>query len=391
MLLKKQSNLTPSGSLFSMQGLCVCYEGTEQGVVEEVARILRISSSSCEMKKAVVIVQLAQRKDLFKLAYLGQSFSQVLELLHSFSCSALDDLSSLEKFDFSFLAGKRFRVDCVRVGDHSFRSQDLEQELGGVILEHVQAQVDLHNPEIILFVYLCEHTAYLGVDYVGFDLSKRDYNVYPHSSSIKGPLAYALLSIADYSSEKRLLDPFCLSGMIPIEAAFRATGFSLNYFRKKKFLFVKQSLVTDTFFEELDTTIPSKPLPITGVDHNLPNITASKHNAKLAGLEKVIDFRRGDTQWIDFKFEPHSIDCVIMAPPRPTGRSLVLVQKRLEELFQNLSEVMTKNAAMVILDNGMVRSLAEKYGYVLKEEHKIKKGNATMMVLVYAASFKDKK
>lgn len=375
-----------------LHGLCVCYEGTEQCTVDEVKSLIGAESTCVQ---AAVTFPISKREDLFTLAYRGQSFSRVIELLFSFPCTSLDDLSALSRFDFSFLDGKRFRVTCLRLGNHSFSSPDVEQDVGALVLGKVKTQVDMHDPEIILFVYIYDKVAYIGIDYVGFDLSKRDYNVYPHRSSIKGPLAYALLYFAGYrkngAQEKSLLDPLCLSGTIALEAGFIATGFPINYFRKNKFFFVKRGLVDDAFFSALDSPIPTKQGAITGVDYNLPNITASKHNAKLAGLEKVIDFRRGDMRWIDLKFDPLSFDCVIMSPPIPAGRSRALLQRRLDELFQNLAAVMKKNAVLVLLDNGIVRSLAERYGFVLEKEYVIRKSKVELKVLAYGKKVSVKK
>ena len=363
-----------------LQGLCVCYEGVEDIVAQEIKEILGVVA---DIHRGAVIFPITKREQLFTLAYKGQSFSQVIELIGEGVQSESLDTDALSRFDFSALAGKRFRATCVRIGEHDFCSRDLEDELGGVVLEKVSATVDLHTPEIILFAYIYHDHFYLGFDYSGLDLSKREYNVYPNTHSIKGPLAYTLLQIANYRKDKVIVDPFCLSGTIPIEAAFFASGFSINYFRKKKFIFVRAALVDEFFFRDLDTEIPQEFIKIYGFDYNFPNVTAAKHNAKLGGVEKVLDFRRGDTRWIDLKFDDKTVDCIVTAPPRPTGRTRIPLQKRMDELFQNAREVLKKDGLLVIIDNGLVSALAEKYAFVLRAQRTIKKGKMQVQIMSY--------
>src|SRR3989344_9398338 len=365
-----------------MRALCVSYEGTEEVVQAEIKKILSSHSSEISIEKAAVIFEVKSREDIFKLAYLGQSFMHVIELFDFFTLNDIDDFSDM-KSDFSGIKDKKFKVSCLRLGSHNFSSQDVERELGSVILDKVSAKVDLHNPEIIIFVYIYQDKAYIGFDHIGLDLSKRDYNVYPHSSSIKGPLAFAMLNFAEYSSRKTLLDPFCLSGTIPIEAAFYSTGFPINYFRKSKFLFFRHGMVDELFFKSLDKEIPKKKLEIYGMDYNFPNGTASKHNAKMAELDKVIDFRRGDTRWLDLKFEEGSVDCIVTAPQRPRGQNITSLKKRIDEFFINAKEVLKKSGVIVILENGLIANAAEKHGLNLAENKEIRKGNSTANILIY--------
>ncbi len=60
------------------------------------------------------------------------------------------------------LAGKCFVVRCKRVGDHSFSSQDVEQYVGGGLLEHSDAAgVDLRNADITVSIEIRDEQVFI--------------------------------------------------------------------------------------------------------------------------------------------------------------------------------------------------------------------------------------
>jgi len=89
-----------------------------------------------------------------------------------------------------------------------FSSQDIEKETGAFIINNIKEKkaydqkVDLENPDLIFYVYIFNERCYLGIDFCGFDLSKRDYKVFSSASDIKGTIAYSLLRIVGYKKKK---------------------------------------------------------------------------------------------------------------------------------------------------------------------------------------------
>jgi putative N6-adenine-specific DNA methylase len=363
-----------------MKGLVTSYEGAEDIVKSEVIEI--IGKRKTETKPSVVIFE-ATREDLFKLSYMGQSFSHCFELIDSFEISEFEDLDKIKDFDFSEFKDKKFRTRCLRIGDHNFNSSDVEREVGGFILDKVECKVNLDNPERVLFIYIHEDQCYVGIDWNNLDLSKRDYNAYPHSKSIKGTLAYIMLKLAGYTKNKVLLDPFCLSGIVPLEAAFYATKLSLNYFRKKKFLFVQQELVDDKFFEKIDLPFPSKKEKIHAFDYELKNITAVKHNAKIGEIDKALDIRKVEAEWIDMKFEETSVDLIVTAPLSPTFRNEKHLSKRYQELFYNAEYVLKKGGKLVIKENKLSSEFGDKSKLNLVDTKILLKGNSSFSILIF--------
>ncbi len=75
----------------------------------------------------------------------------------------LEELKRAAKELAEGLRGKRFAVRTVRRGSHPFTSVQVNAELGSVVLDNVNAKVDLTNPEKVLMVEIIGDEAYLSI------------------------------------------------------------------------------------------------------------------------------------------------------------------------------------------------------------------------------------
>jgi putative N6-adenine-specific DNA methylase len=217
-----------------MKGLIITHKGAEKFSVDE---ILEISSVKINyVGNGFIIFEIDDLDKLKNLAYKGQSFLRVLELIDDFvSENLFDDL--IVKSSFIKLKGS-FRVKCTRKGKHNFTSSDIESKIGEIIINsNSDCNVDLCNPETVVHIYINDNKCYICKDLCIYDLSKRDYKIFIHPASIKGTLAYLMIKMSGYDKKGILVDPFCGSGTIPIEAALYANNISINYYSKNKFLF----------------------------------------------------------------------------------------------------------------------------------------------------------
>ena len=248
--------------LFSMKAIAITHKGTEDIAALEIKELIKATS---KINETVVLFELKNMIDLCKLAYKAQSISRVVYLFDEFKIQA--DFNKILKtietkikkinFDKWLDKNKSFKVLCRHLTNNNFSSQDMEKEAGAFIIENIkqkkayEQKVDLENPDLIFYVYIFDERCYLGIDFCGFDLSKRDYKVFSSASDIKGTIAYSLLRIAGYEKQKKLLDPFCSSGVIPIEAALYSNG-SVNYYRKDNFAFLKLNPFEKENFENFE-------------------------------------------------------------------------------------------------------------------------------------------
>jgi len=308
-------------------------------------------------KEETVVIFNATSKKLCDLCYHGRSFKRILELICSFEFKDLEGIKKKIKMD-GFEA-ETFAVRCIREGKHDFSSADVERIVG----EKVNSKVDLKNPQKVLLAYVYNNRFYLGVDYAGFDLGKRDYKIFPHPASIRGDVAYSLLRIAGFEKNDVLVDPFCGSGTIAIEAALFCLNKSVHFYGKEKFAFLK--FLNYEFADKLE----KGKCRIFGTDSSQNAIIAARKNAKIAGAD--VELSTADVEWLDTKFSEKSIDRIVTNPPQLSKRSdAVKVKKAYGDLFNNAKYALKpKGTVAVITRNAeVVKEIAKKNNFKVKKE-----------------------
>lgn len=91
-------------------------------------------------------------------------------------------------------------------------------------LEGARPDIDTVRPDARVHLFLDEHTATLYLDTSGESLFKRGWRFEKGEAPLRENLAAGLLALADWDPARPLLDPFCGSGTILIEAAWIALG-----------------------------------------------------------------------------------------------------------------------------------------------------------------------
>ncbi|MBW3003330.1 methyltransferase [Candidatus Woesearchaeota archaeon] len=367
-----------------MKALIMTYKGFEESCSEEVFELLSVDT---KIKESVVIADVNSEKEICLLTYRLQSAVKVLGLLGSFEFKTIKDIGTkISKINLKTIlkTGKSFVVRCSRFGKHNFKTQDIEKSVGSVIFEKYKNKVNLEDPDYIFHLYLYNNKCYFGIDYAGIDLSKREYKIFSHPSALKGPVAFLLLKTAGYDKSKVLLDPFCGSGTIPIEASLHASTLSHNYYSKNKLAFNK---FIKFDFDKVDKKIVKDKLDINGFDHNLQSISSSNKNAKVAGVEKLVNFSRVDVEWIDTKLDKESVDLVVTNPPIASKiHPPAMIEKIYKELFYQLDFVLKKEGKIAIISRkiDLIKKEAEKKGFKVKEEREIMVGKERFYAVLFS-------
>lgn len=344
-----------------MQSIAVTHPGLELVAEKEIKELIKPKKTSTE--NSVVLFEPKNLIDLCALCYRAQSIIKVILLKKSFSFRKIEDITDAAKtIDFSDFITKNttFMVKCARVGEHDFSSNEVEAGIGGSI----SGKVNLEVPDIIVYTYIHKNRCYIGIDFSGFNLSKRQYRIFTHKDSMKATMAYCLLRIADYKVDEFLLDPFCGSGTIPIEAALYACSFPINYYSKENFAFRKfecfRKTDFDAFFRKIDSKIKLEAkTSIKGYDAMLGYVKAGQKNAKIAGINKKISLTRADIDWVDTKIDRNKADKIVSNMPEIGEKNRKLAEKLYKEFFYQAEFVLKKKGVIVIAAN--CPELAEKY------------------------------
>jgi len=373
-----------------MKGFLLTHKGMEDIAGLEVEDII---SQKSKLNDACIVFDIKKYEDLFALCYLSQSAKGVYCLLSEFAYDQIfeDFKKAIQKIDFSEWLGKNisFRVKCIKGFDEDLPTLEIEKELGAIIIGHIEKKhnyaqkVSLNNPDIIVFVYLSGNKCFIGIDFAGFDLSKRNYNIFTHPGSIKGTIAYSLIRLSEYSNNKTLLDCFSASGTIPIEAAFFASKFPVNFYNKEKFIFLKfekfKSFDFRKFFKKIDDNISDEKLNIYNVESSMKYINYAKKNSKIAGIAKKINFSRMNLEWLDTKFDKGKIGRIVAKMPA----SAEDIEKLYNEFFYQAEFILDDGGKIVVIGKkDLTGKYSSKYKFKITEERSIFSGKEQYDVFV---------
>ncbi|NLC35205.1 MAG: class I SAM-dependent RNA methyltransferase [Alcaligenaceae bacterium] len=98
-------------------------------------------------------------------------------------------------------------------------------------LEGERPSIDTVRPDARVHLFLDEHTATLYLDTSGESLFKRGWRLQKGEAPLRENLAAGLLALSDWDPSAALLDPFCGSGTLLIEAAWIALGIPAGIWR----------------------------------------------------------------------------------------------------------------------------------------------------------------
>jgi putative N6-adenine-specific DNA methylase len=154
-----------------------------------------------------------------------------------------------------------------------------------------------------LIIYLRGHknNFVLSIDTSSPTLNRRGYRVAQPEAPLKENVAAGLLALAKWDVKTPIVDPFCGSGTILIEAALRYMNRAPGTLRRgfaiqglKIFQEEPWSKVLDEVIEAEKEISEDEPLMFYGYDNDKKTIKMAVENAKKAGVDHLIQFHRKD-------------------------------------------------------------------------------------------------
>jgi len=186
-------------------------------------------------------------------------------------------------------------------------------------IEGARPDIDTVRPDARVHLFLDERSATLYLDTSGESLFKRGWRLDKGAAPIRENLAAGMLALAGWTPDAALLDPFCGSGTILIEAAYQALGWPAGIMRPFAFERLRHHdrQAWFAYKDALRAGVGSQlPAPIVGVDVDAAAIAAAQANARRAGLDGLIQFQTGNA----CEFAPPAAGgctggCIVTNPP----------------------------------------------------------------------------
>ncbi len=162
-------------------------------------------------------------------------------------------------------------------------------------LRYKKQWFDENGPLYRVEVGLLKDVATLTIDTTGTGLHKRGYRTLNTGAPLKETLAAAMLMISRWKPDRALIDPFCGSGTIPIEAALIAGNIapgSKRSFTAESWRQMPAGLWTKAREEAADKVKTVSDLRIQGSDIDEESIGIARYHAAQAGVAQNIHLQR---------------------------------------------------------------------------------------------------
>lgn len=213
---------------------------------------------------------------------------------------------------------------------------------------NVRPDVDRARPQIRVFAYLDERYCTFYLDLCGEALFKRGWRRDKGEAPLKENLAAGLLRLAGWTPDQPLVDPFCGSGTIAIEAAQIACNMAPGL--NRRFLFENFSTFERDVWEEIldDARMAVNrhaKVRIAASDISSIVVQKARENALQAGLSNLID--RGDLTFAQADARaalPVAESGLVIANP-PYGEQSNPKSASVASMMKNVSDNLKRNFA----------------------------------------------
>jgi putative N6-adenine-specific DNA methylase len=170
-------------------------------------------------------------------------------------------------------------------------SSALEQRLGGAS-PILKTDEECDQPPQLIVVRLAEDKCTVSVDSSGTLLHKRGYRQAVAKAPLRETLAAALLMASGWDLASPLLDPFCGSGTIPIEAALMARGIPPGI--NRRFAFMNWPGYDERVWKDASNSwqkSAGNPPLILASDRDAGAFKMAQTNAERGGVAGTIEFK----------------------------------------------------------------------------------------------------
>ena len=184
-----------------------------------------------------------------------------------------------------------------------FSPSDIQRIVKKAIVDRLSGKYNLlrfpeDGSEYPIRITILKDEVTVGLDTSGESLHKRGYRKLTVKAPITETLAAALISLTPWKKDRLLIDPFCGSGTIPIEAAMIGLNIAPGIKREFQAMTWDNILPKSLFKEakkEAENLIDRETkLSIRGYDLDSSALDAARGNLLLAGLEGNIHFQQRD-------------------------------------------------------------------------------------------------
>lgn len=325
----------------TMQFVVPCHFGTEAVLKRE---IIDLGYEICSVEDGRVIFD-GDAEALCRANLFLRTAKRVLLLLGRFHAESFEELfqgtRAIAWEDILPANAKFWVTKASPVKSRLFSAPDIQSVMKKAMVERMREHYGYQQfPEdgdaypVRVFLYKDEVT--VALDTSGEPLHKRGYRQWTPKAPLDETLAAALIDLTPWKADRILVDPFCGSGTILIEAAMKAAniapGVSRNFLAEHWDHLVPRSEWAACREEALEMENRKIELSVQGFDIDGKVLKLARENARLAGVDHLIHLQQRPVNELQ-----HSKKYGFLITNPPYGERLEDKQA-LPKLYQELGE-----------------------------------------------------
>lgn len=272
---------------------------------------------------------------------------RVLLKIGEFNAVTFDELFEGTKalpWDAWIPGNAEFPVDATSIDSKLFSVSDIQSIVKKAVVDKLKSKYKTEwfeetGPRYKIEAALLKDRVTLSIDTSGVGLHKRGYRKLVAQAPLKETLAAAMIQISWWREDRVLLDPFCGSGTIPIEAALigRNIAPGINRgFVSEKWRSIPGDAWEKAKQEAFDSIKRDTRLMIRGSDIDDEVLSLARYHLKTAGVEQDVHLQRMPMSEIKSSYKYGFIIC-----NPPYGERLGEM-KEVEKLYRDMGIVFQK-------------------------------------------------
>ncbi len=251
-----------------------------------------------DVARANMFLRTANRVRILLSVFKAETFDELYDNLSIFSWSEVFDKNAKVIVNAKSIKSKLFALSSIQSIAKKAISVSLAKAYG---LNTLSENGETYDVEVAFY----EDTVSVTLDTSGNGLHKRGYRTYLGEAPIRETLAAAIVLLSVWNPQRNLIDPFCGSGTIPIEAARIALNIASG--RDRNFAYENFTLAPSVRGIAQDEALQNENLQsklhISGFDINPEAIKLSLKHATRAGVANNVHFQVADMKNLSSHYE----------------------------------------------------------------------------------------
>lgn len=286
---------------------------TFQGLEEVLAKELTtLGANDIEIGNRMVSFT-GDKEMLYRANFCLRTAVKVLMPIKEFKANDADEVyEQVKQMDWETYMDEKmtFLVDSVVFSENFRHSKFVAYRVKDAIADYFREKTDkrpnvsISNPDIRINVHIAENDVTISLDSSGESLHKRGYRTGSGAAPLNEVLAAGMILLTGWDGQCDLIDPFCGSGTILVEAALIAQNIYPGVFREE-FAFERWKDFDEDLLENIyndDSQERDFNHKIYGFDINRQAVAIATDNVRSAGVSKIVEVQQQD--FYEFEWNP---------------------------------------------------------------------------------------